>query len=191
MKKNDLTQVKNIGSARKKLLASHGITTVQQLYDIPLEKLEQIKNLGKHYAKLIKEAVNDVYRTKEKASAEPSAEVSSKQNKKLDKIDNKLLAEMAKTGKYLKGAREKFKPINKKKHLKLFVDLKKQSNKLKTEIVAMHRIYPDLSEKHKKKIKKKATALNLMIKNVGPKKKGKTMKKLNAEIQSFLNLLGK
>ena len=94
MKKNDLTQVKNIGSARKKLLASHGITTVQQLYDIPLEKLEQIKNLGKHYAKLIKEAVNDVYRTKEKASAEPSAEVSSKQNKKLDKIDNKLLAEM-------------------------------------------------------------------------------------------------
>jgi predicted flap endonuclease-1-like 5' DNA nuclease len=37
MKKDDLTQVKNIGSARMKLLNSQGITTIQQLYEIPLE----------------------------------------------------------------------------------------------------------------------------------------------------------
>ena len=61
MKKDDLTQVKNIGNVRKKLLASHGITTIQQLYEIPLEKLEQVKTFDKHYAKVIKDAVNDFY----------------------------------------------------------------------------------------------------------------------------------
>ena len=64
MKKDDLTQVKNIGNARRNILANHGITTVQQLYDIPLEKLMQIKSLGQHYAKLIKAAVNDLYALK-------------------------------------------------------------------------------------------------------------------------------
>ncbi|MBT8370776.1 MAG: hypothetical protein KJO34_07430, partial [Deltaproteobacteria bacterium] len=70
MRIDDLTQVKNIGSARKKLLAIHGITTVQQLYEIPLDKLMQIKSLGEHYAKLIKTAVNDLYKTKEEGPVE-------------------------------------------------------------------------------------------------------------------------
>lgn len=191
MKKDDLIKVKNIGNARKKLLADHGITTIRQLYEIPLEKLEQIKSLGKHYAKLIKDAVNDVYEPKEETPAEPAIEVSSCKNEKSDKIDENLNAELAKTTKYLKTAKEKLKPIQKKKHLKLFVDLKKRSNKLKSRILALSSIKPDLSEKQKKKIIKKAAALNTMLKNVGGEKKGKTMKVLSQEIQSLLNLLGK
>jgi len=188
MKKDDLTQVKNIGNARKKLLAIHGITTIQQLFETPLEKLEQIKNLGRHYAKLIKEAVNDVYEPKEEAPAEPITEVSPGKDEKFDKAQSNLNAELAKTTKSLKSAREKLKPIR-KKHLKLFVDLKKRSNKLKTRIVALRRIQPDLSKKQMKKITKKAAALNTMLKNAGKNKKGKTMSMLSQEIQSLLKFV--
>ena len=189
MKMDDLTQVKNVGNARKKLLKGHGITTIQQLYEIPLEKLEQVKSLGRHYAKLIKESVNDVYEPKEEAPAEPAAEVSPGKDEKSDKTDRNLNAEFVKTTKYLKSAKEKLKPIQKKKHLKLFVDLKKRSNKLKTRIVALSRIQPDLSKKQMKKITKKAAALNTMLKNVGKNKNGKTMKKLSQEIQSLLKFV--
>ena len=189
MKKDDLTQVKNIGNARKKLLAIHGIATIQQLYETPLEKLEQIKSLGKHYAKLIKEAVNDFHEPKEEAPAEPVIEVSPGKDEKSDKTDRNLNAEFVKTTKYLKSAKEKLKPLQKKKHLKLFVDLKKRSNKLKARIVTLIRIQPDLSKKQKKKITKKAATLNTMLKNVGKNKKGKTMKKLSQEIQSLLKFI--
>ena len=188
MKMDDLTQVKNVGNARKKLLNGHGITTIQQLYEIPLEKLEQVKSLGRHYAKLIKESVNDVYEPKEEAPAEPAAEVSPGKDEKSDKAQRNLNAELAKTAKYLKSAREKIKPIQ-KKHLKFFIDLKKRSNKLKTRIVALSRIQPDLSKKQMKKITKKAAALNTMLKNAGKNKKGKTMSMLSQEIQSLLKFI--
>ena len=188
MKKDDLIQVKNIGNARKKLLAIHGITTIRQLYEIPLEKLEQIKSLGKHYANLIKDAVKDVYEPKEEAPAEPAAEVSVNKDEKSEETDRNLKAELAKTTKYLKSAKEKLKPLQ-KKHLKISLDLKKRSNKLKTRIVALSQIQPDLSKKQRKKITKKAAALNTMLKNVGKNKNGKTMKKLSQEIQSLLKFI--
>ena len=90
MKKEDLTQVKNIGSARMKLLNSQGITTIQQLYEIPLEKLEQVKSLGQHYAKLIKEAVNDFYAKKAEPPKNRATELSQSKDKKTDKIDKNL-----------------------------------------------------------------------------------------------------
>jgi hypothetical protein len=189
MKMDNLTQIKNIGTARMKLLNSQGITTIQQLHDTPLEKLEQIKSLGEHYAKLIKEAVNEFYEINIKTPEKPATEISPSKEKKTDKIDRNLRAELAKTIKYLKTAREKLKPIQKKKHIKLFVDLKKRSNKLKTRLIALSRIQPDLSEKKKKKIIKKATALNSALKNAGKNKKGKTMQALSKEIQSFLNVI--
>jgi exonuclease VII large subunit len=189
MKKDDLTQVKNIGNARKELLASHGITTIQQLYEIPLEKLEQVKSFGKHYAKVIKDAVNDFYGDPAETPEKPATEVSPSKDEKIDKIDKNLNSELAKTTKYLKTAKEKLKPIQKKKHVKQFVDLKKRSNRLKTCILALSQIQPDLSEKQKKKITKKADALNMMLKNVGKNSKRKTMKVLSKEIQSFLKFI--
>ncbi len=191
MKKDDLTQVKNIGSARMKLLNSQGITTIPQLYEIPLENLEQVKSLGKHYAKLIKDAVNDFYAEKAEPPENPATEVSPSKDEKTDKIDKNLNSELAKVTKYLKKAKEKLKPIQKNKHLILFVDLKKRSNRLKTCILALSQIQPDLSEKQKKKIIKKAAALNMMLKNAGKTKKGKTMEVLSKEIQSFLKFIKK
>lgn len=189
MKKDDLTQVKNIGSARMKLLNSQGITTIQQLYEIPLENLEQVKSLGKHYAKLIKDAVNDFYAKKAEPPKNRATELSQSKDKKTDKIDKNLNSELAKVAKYLKTAKEKLKPIQKKKHLNLFVDLKKRSNRLKTRILALSETQSDLSEKQKKKIIKKAAALNMMLKDAGKNKKGKTMEVLSKEIESFLKFI--
>ena len=189
MKMDDLTQVKNIGSARMKVLNTYGITTIQQLHEISLEKLEQVKGLGKHYAKLIKEAVTDFYEENVNTSENPVSEISASKAEKADKIDRKLMDELAKTTKYLKTAKEKLKPIQKNKHIKLFVDLKKRSNKLKTRIRAMRQNQSDLSAKKKKKIIKKAAALNRALKNVGKNKKGKTMQALSKEIQSFINVI--
>mgnify|MGYP001570982506 CR=1 FL=1 len=42
MKKDDLTQVKYIGTARMKLLNDSGITTISQLSKTPLESLARI-----------------------------------------------------------------------------------------------------------------------------------------------------
>ena len=189
MKKDDLTQVKNIGSARMKLLNSQGITTIQQLYEIPLEKLEQVKSLGQHYAKLIKDAVNDFYAKKAEPSKNRATELLQSKDKKTDKIDKNLNSELAKVTKYLKKAKEKLKPIQKKKHLNLFVDLKMRSNRLKTRILALSETQSDLSEKQKKKIIKKAAALNMMLKDAGKNKKGKTMEVLSKEIESFLKFI--
>ena len=182
---DDLTQVKNIGNARKKLLNGHGITTIQQLYEIPLEKLEQVKSLGKHYATLIKEAVNDFYGEKTETPEKPAKKISANKDEKIKKTDRYLARELAKTSKFLKAAKEKLKPIQKKKHLKLFIDLKKHSNKLKNRILVLSQRQADLSEQQKKRITKKTAALNTMLKNVGKNKKGKTMKILAKEIQSF------
>ena len=61
MKTDDLTQVKHIGAARMKVLNDSGITTLKKLSEIPLEKLARVETIGEHYAKLIKEAVTEVY----------------------------------------------------------------------------------------------------------------------------------
>jgi hypothetical protein len=140
---------------------------------------------GKHYAALIKEAMNDFYGEKAEAPEKPAKNVSANKDEKAEKTDRYLTRELAKNSKYIKAAKEKLKPIQTKKHLKLFIDLKKHANKLKNRILALSQRQPDLSEKQKKRIIKKATALNTMLKNVGGKKKGKSMKALAKEIQSF------
>jgi len=63
MKKNDLTQFKHIGPSRMKLLNKHGITTIKQLDETPVEKLMEIESIGEHYAKQIKDAVTEYYGT--------------------------------------------------------------------------------------------------------------------------------
>jgi hypothetical protein len=48
---------------------------------------------------------------------------------------------------------------------------------------------PDLTQKQKKKIIKKAAALNMMLKDAGKNKKGKTMEVLSKEIESFFKFI--
>ena len=181
MKEDDLTCVRYISTARMKLLNSHGVTTIEQLFEMPIEDLAQIKRIGGHYAKLIKDAVEELYET-EKEKENPTPETT-------PSTDRNLIRKLTKVNARLKTAKEKFKPIEKKKHIKLFLDVKKSSSKLKSRIHALSRIQQDLSEKQKKKIIKKADALNTKLKNVGKNKKSKTMAVLLKEIQSFSKLI--
>jgi hypothetical protein len=186
MKKEDLTQVKHIGAARMKLLNDSGITTVKKLYEIPLEELAQIETIGERYAKLIKDAVTEVY---EPSLEKVAAKTESTKEKKIAKIDRDLQKQINILNKRVKQTNEKLKPLGKKKYLPLYIDVKNRSKTLKARLKALEQLEGDLPKKVKKKIIKKADALSKAMKNVGQKPKKKTYKTLSQEIQLLTKML--
>lgn len=185
MKTNDLTQVKYIGAARMKVLNDSGITTIRKLYEIPLERLAQVETIGEHYAKLIKDAVAEVY----VASAEEiAAETGAAIEKNIEPIDEGIKKQVKILNKRLKQANEKLKPLGKAKYLELYVDFKKRSKTLKRHLTKLEANPP---EKARKKIIKKADALNAILTSVGKKPKKKKYQKITQEIQSFSKMLKK
>ena len=186
MKKDDLTQVKHIGAARMKVLNDSGITTLRKLDEIPLEKLARIETIGEHYAKLIKEAVTEVY---ESSPEKMPAKTESTQTQTTAKTDLDLQKRIKLLNKRLKQTNEKLKPLGKKKYLELYIDLKKRSKKLKRHLVKLDNLESNLPKKVRKKIIKKADALTAAMKNVGKEPKKKIYIALSREIQSFVKML--
>ena len=186
MKKDDLTQVKHIGAARMKLLNDSGITTINQLYETPLEKLARIGTVGEHFAKLIKDAVSESYGEKPEKTA-PKA-VSGKE-KKIKGFNQNLRKQIKVLKKQLKRANENLKPLGKKKYLELYIDFKKRSKTLKTRLNGLDQIRGGLSREVTKNIIDSADALNATLKNVGKKPKKKIYKKVSQEIQLFSKML--
>lgn len=186
MKTDNLTQVKHIGAARMKVLNDSGITTLKKLSEIPLEKLARIETIGEYYAKLIKEAVTEVY---EPSPDKISAKTEPTKTKKKAKSDQDLPKQIKILNKRLKQANEKLKPLGKKKYLELYVDLKKRSKKLKRHLNKLENLETNPPQKVRKKIIKKADALISTIKNVGKKPKKKIYTALSQEIQSFSKML--
>ena len=188
MKTDDLTQVKYIGAARMKLFNNLGITTIKQLYETPLEELARIETIGRHYAKLIKEAVTEFYAEKpEKITRNDRI-----RQRKEDQDNNLNLRKQIKTlNKRLKRAKEELKPLGKKKYLELYIDLKKRSNTLRpARLNTLDQNQGNLSNTVKENIIKNADTLNATLKNVGKKpKKKKKYKRLTREIQSFSKLI--
>jgi len=188
MKKDDLTQVKHIGAARMKLLNDFGITTVEQLYETPLEKLARIGTIGEHYAKLIKDDVNESYaESPEKAAPQT---VSGKE-KDTEEINRNLPKQIKVLKKKLKQANENLKPLGKKKYLGLYIDFKKRTKTLKTHLNGLDQIRGGLSKAVTENIIDNAAALNATLKNIGGKPKKKIYKKLTQEIQLFSKMLKK
>ena len=188
MKTNDLTQVKHIGAARMKVLNDSGITTLKKLSEIPLEKLARIETIGEYYAKLIKEAVTEVY---EPSPDKISAKTEPTKTKKKAKSDQDLPKQIKILNKRLKQANEKLKPLGKKKYLELYIDFKKRSKTLKTRLNGLDQIGGGLSKEVTKNIIDTADTLNATLKNVGGKPKKKTYKKVSQEIQLFSKMLKK
>ena len=186
MKKDNLTQVKHIGAARMKVLNDSGITTLKKLSEIPLEKLARIETIGEYYAKLIKEAVTEVY---EPSPDKISAKTEPTKTKKKAKSDQDLPKQIKILYKRLKQANEKLKPLGKKKYLELYVDLKKRSKKLRRHLNKLENLETNPPQKVRKKIIKKADALISTMKNVGKKPKKKIYTALSQEIQSFSKML--
>jgi len=188
MKKDDLTQVKHIGAARMKLLNDSGIITIKELYELPFEKLSQIESIGERYAKLIKDAVTEVYET---PSEKKAVETKPSKEKKIAKIDQDLQKQIKILNKRIKQTTEKLKPLGKKKYLPLYIDVRNRSKTLKARLKAVEQLEGDLPTKVKKKIIKKADALSTAMKSVGKKPKKKTYTTLSQEIQLLNKMLRK
>ena len=182
MKPVALTQIKNIGEARMKLLNAHGIKTVEQLHQIPLEKLAQIKSIGRHYAELIKGALKDYYPQETEDAPPQIPPLKAKKDKEI-KLD--LRQEIKRLDKRLDRTIEDLKPLWKKKHLESFIDSKKKSNKLKATLKKMAQMESNLSPKTNKKVIKEASALRANLKKIGKKPKKKKYKTIAREIQSL------
>jgi len=186
MKQDDLTELKHVGISRMKLFNDVGITTIGQLHEIPLEKLSEIKSIGRHYAKLIKNSVDEHYREKsEKSLGRPG----SAKGKKAGKVNRNLRKTFKRLNKNLNRADEKLKPLWKKKYVKLYIVFKKRSNTLKSRMKRIDKIQKDLPKKVKKKVIRKSDALNSLLKKTEIKPKKKKYKKITQEIRSFSGML--
>ena len=187
MKQDDLTQLKHVGATRMKLLKDLGITTIKQLYEMPLEKLVEIKSIGEYYAKLIKNSVAEYYKEKQK---KVPGETASAKERKINQINRNLQKKIRRLNKSLNRVDENLKPLWEKKYLELYIDFKKRSRKLKARLNALGKIQQDLPKKVKKNIIKKADAINLTLKRVEKKPKKKKYKEITKEIQSFSKMIG-
>ena len=176
MKQNDLTQLKHVGVTRMQLLNDFGITTIKQLYEMPLEKLAEIKSIGAHYAKLIKISVTEYYREKQKKL--PGETISAKE-RKIEEINRDLQKKIKWLNKSLSRVNEDLKPLWEKKYLELYIDFKKRSTKLKARLKTLGKSQEDLPKKVKKNI----------IKKIGKKPKKKKYKELTKKIQSFSKMI--
>ena len=186
MEKDDLTRIKHIGAARMKLLNQHGIATVDQLHQLPLEELASIRTIGAYYARLIKDAVAGYVAQREDIPA-PKA-LSAKERKGLE-VNRDLRKQLKRLKKRQKRLNEDLKPLWKKKYLPLYLKFKKRSNKLKTRINKIEQLHQELPNKAKKKIIKRASAVNLTLKKVGKKPKTKDYMHTTQELQAFSTML--
>jgi len=186
MKQDDLTEVKHIGVSRMKLFNSLGITTIQQLHEMPLEELEKIKSIGLHYARLIKISVAECYVEDKSKLPEETVSIT---DKKFEEINQSLQQQIKKLNKTLVRLDEDLKPLWEKKYLELYLGFKKRSNKLKAHLETIFQNVGGLPKKIKKNIINETKSLNLMMKKVGKKPKKKKYKKIVQEIKSFSNII--
>jgi len=183
MKKDDLTKVKYIGASRKKSLNDLGITTIQQLYETPLDTLARIETIGGYYAKLIKDAVMESFGEGVEKTAPETVSGEDKKtvgdNKDLKKQINALKSRLIWTNEALRSSGKK----------RLFVDFIKRSKTLMKRIDGLDQKDKSLSKKVTKNIIKKAGALNAMLKDAGKRPKKRKYKKLSRKLRSFSKML--
>lgn len=186
MAKDDLTQVKNIGISRMKLLNSAGITTIKQLHETSVEKLAEIKNIGLYYAKLIKNSAAECYAEKQK---ELPKDTKPKEDKQIKKTNLNLQKKLQTLKKTLSRVDENLKPLWKKKYLRLYISFKKRSNNLIAAAEKIDQKVDDLPKKVNKKIIKDINSLNIFLKGIGKQPKKKKYQKIIKKIGSFSKMM--
>ena len=186
MAKDDLTQVKNIGVSRMKLLNSAGITSIKQLHETSVEKLAEIKNIGLYYAKLIKNSAAECYAEKQK---ELPKDTKPKEDKQIKKTNLNLQKKLQTLKKTLSRVDENLKPLWKKKYLRLYISFKKRSNNLIAAAEKIDQKVDDLPKKVNKKIIKDINSLNIFLKGIGKQPKKKKYQKIIKKIGSFSKMM--
>ncbi len=182
----DLTRLKHVGPSRMKLLNAHGIRTIDQLYEIPEEKLAEIKSIGKNYARLIKNSVMEYDGEIDPRMLENAQCL---EEVRTDKIDLELQKKMGDLHQILARSNESLKPLGKKKYVVLYLDFKKRSTKLRARLNEIDPSRKDIPKKVKKSILRKANALSTLLAKAGQKRKKKRYKEIIREMQSFSKML--
>jgi hypothetical protein len=187
MKKDDLTHIKYIGPSRLKKLNEHGITTIEQLQNIPVRELAKITSIGEYYSIRIKEAAV-AFGAQQSAGA---VKATVQTTKKPPGIAKKTKKSLRKLTNRLNRAKENLKPLWKKKYLGLYIDFKKQSNKLIGRIKKIENNFHALSDPEMAEIISQSESLKRRLKTDGKKPKKKAFKNLTQEIKSFSGKLKK
>lgn len=201
MKKDDLTRIKYIGPSRLKRLNENGITTIEQLRHTPVRELAKINSIGEYYGIRIKEAVAAFYarqtttglketvQTIKKPSQITQTQIAQTQITQTQiaqtRIAQNTRKSLKKLTKRLNSAKEKLKPLWKKKYLALYINFKKQSNKLINRIKKIEKKYDILTDEEMKEIINRSESLKQLLKAEGKKPKKKAFKNITQEIKSF------
>ena len=182
MELDDLARLKHVGASRRKLLNDHGIATAKQLYEMPEEKLAEVKSIGGHYAKLIKNSVTEYHR--EKHETLPAKKLSAKE-RKIEKINRELEKNCNRLNNRINRLKEDLKPLGKGKYLELYIDFKKISGKVNAHLEEVGIKQQSLPRKIKKNIIKETSDFTAFLKKAGKKPKKKKYNKINRKIQAF------
>ena len=216
MKQDDLTQISHIGASRMERLNNHGITTIQQLHEMPLEELAKIQTIGAFYAQKIKEGVAqyyvinnitlpDINEDAQEAQQAPETEPpktkkskkASKKNGAADKAElgpdeeSDLKKAVKEIQKQIKSINKKVQPLLEKKYQELYTDFEKNFKNLKAFRKTIDLTYTTLSEKALNKMAKKADAVSAILKNAKRKPSKAQYKAITQEIQSLAKALKK
>ena len=186
MKKDDLTRVKYVGTARMRILYDAGIKTLKKLHETPPDRLARLKGIGKNNARLIKDSVTEIYEEELQKSV---TQKETGKELKTQKFDQRLQKQIQTVKKRLKQSIEKLKPLHKKKYLAPYIDFKRKAKRLRERLGDLENVQGELSKKDKKKIIKKAGDLCAILKTDGKKPKIKNYKKVIREVQSFSKLI--
>jgi len=211
MKADDLMNVKHIGAARKEILKAKGITTIEQLYKMDLEELVKIKTIGRHYGKLIKDAVAQLYHEKDNAADDQAKPVQQAPEEKVAKavwpveqaLVKKRKEKWTKSAKNTKNLRKGIEKLNKSvksadkileslwkgKYASYYLEFEKGTNKLKSRLRKIKQKEKALTAKRKKKIIKAIDALTLALQRVEEKPKKKKAMGITAKIRSVSKML--
>jgi len=216
MQQGDLTQISHIGASRMERLNKHGITTIQQLNEMPLEELAKIPTIGAFYAEKIKEGVAQYYAINnitlpdidedaQEAQQAPEtkppktkkSKKASKKNGAADKVElgpdeeSDLKKAVKEIQKQIKSINKKVQPLLEKKYQELYDDFEKNFKNLKAFRKTIDLTYDTLSQKALNKMAKKADAVSAILKNAKKKPSKAQYKSITQEIQSLAKALKK
>jgi NAD-dependent DNA ligase len=186
-----LMRVKYIGTKRAQALLAAGVDSIEQLRGISESDLAAIKTVGPHYARLIRNALNQalpdqLYQQSHeahKANTEPSNDVA----KPLKRCRKRL----RKVKKALKHADEQLKPLWRRKYTLDYLAYKKHARSARKQISKINRRLDDLSPKKVEKITAAAKALLRALVTIPSKPKRKHYRKAVSAVTGLNRILTK
>jgi len=145
MKRDDLTQISHIGKSRMQRFNNIGITTIQQLHEMPLEDLAKIETIGAFYALKIKDGVAAYYA--KNSIKPPPTKATATENKSTKTSQQATVTKPPKRGKSKKASKKKGAAGKAKITPEEGLAIKKRVKKLQKQIKGINAMVQPILEK--------------------------------------------